>query len=285
MCTQNCPPDNKEPEHQKSEIFPLFCRDCSVLIQFFIINFAGKTTIMAFSRDTIDWVWVDLDDTIWDFKRNSWEALGYVYHTAGLERAFADVDTWRNTYQENNHHLWSLYNVGKITKEFLMVERFRKVLADAGYSEEEALRMSGKLSDMYLDRLASLKALVPGARQLLDHLKERGYKIGVISNGFYEVQHRKMVSGGIEQYFDAVVLSDDIGVNKPDRRIFNHALAKAGGADAARTIIIGDNPDTDIVGSLNAGWRAIYFNRDGQGPACPAGALEITTLSAALPLL
>ncbi len=219
---------------------------------------------MKIKKENIDWVWVDLDDTIWDFKSNSWEALAHVYEYAGLEAAFGDVDTWRNTYQENNHRLWLLYNVGKITKEFLMVERFRKVLADAGYDNEETIKMSAELSDVYLDKLASLKTLVPGARELLDYLKSRGYKIGVISNGFYEVQHRKMESSDIIDYFDAVVLSDDIGVNKPDKRIFDYALQKSN-AEAQSTLIIGDNPDTDIVGAVGAGWYAIYFNRNGEG--------------------
>ncbi|MBR6639345.1 MAG: YjjG family noncanonical pyrimidine nucleotidase [Muribaculaceae bacterium] len=233
---------------------------------------------MKINKEDIDWVWVDLDDTIWDFKTNSWEALALVYEYAGLEEAFGDVDTWRNTYQENNHRLWSLYNVGKITKEYLMVERFRKVLADAGYDNDEAIKMSAELSDVYLDKLASLKALVPGARELLDYLKSQGYKIGVISNGFYEVQHRKMVSSNIVDYFDAVVLSDDIGVNKPDKRIFDYALQKSN-AEACRTLIVGDNPDTDIIGAMGAGWHAIYFNRNGEGASINlVNAIEVFNL-------
>jgi putative hydrolase of the HAD superfamily len=234
---------------------------------------------MKLDKRNIDWVWVDLDDTIWDFKANSWEALAHVYEYAHLETAFGDVDTWRTLYQGNNHRLWSLYNVGKITKEYLMVERFRKVLADAGYENELAIKMSAELSDVYLDKLASLKTLVPGARELLNYLKSQGYKIGVISNGFYEVQHRKMVSSDIVEYFDAVVLSDDIGVNKPDKRIFDHALKKSN-ALADRTFIIGDNPDTDIAGAVNAGWRAIYFNRNGEGVSISMdNAIEIFKLS------
>lgn len=233
---------------------------------------------MNIDKENIDWVWVDLDDTIWDFKTNSREALAHVYEYAGLNMAFGDVDTWRNVYQENNHRLWSLYNVGKITKEYLMVERFRKVLADVGYDNDEAIKMSAELSDVYLDKLASLKTLVPGARELLDYLKAQGYKIGVISNGFYEVQYRKMVSSDIVDYFDAVVLSDDIGVNKPDKRIFDYALRKSN-AEAGRALIIGDNPDTDIAGAVDAGWLAIYFNRKGEGASVDlVNAIEVFNL-------
>lgn len=240
---------------------------------------------MRFDRETIDWVWVDLDDTIWDFKNNSWEALAHVYYTAGLSVAFADVDTWRNSYQENNHRLWALYNTGAISKEFLMMERFRKVLAEAGYPENKAINMSPQLSDIYLDKLASLPHLVPGAKELLDHLRHAGYHIGIISNGFYEVQYRKMQSAGITGYFETVVLSDDIGINKPDRRIFDYALEKTAGKPH-RTIIIGDNPATDIAGALNAGWQAIYFNHNSSNTnPTPTGVIEVTSLSQILSLL
>jgi putative hydrolase of the HAD superfamily len=88
-----------------------------------------------------------------------------------------------------------------------------------------------------------------------------------------------MVSSDIVEYFDAVVLSDDIGVNKPDKRIFDHALKKSN-ALADRTFIIGDNPDTDIAGAVNAGWRAIYFNRNGEGVSISMdNAIEIFKLS------
>ena len=81
------------------------------------------------------------------------------------------------------------------------------------------------------------------------------------------------------EYFDAVVLSDDIGVNKPDKRIFDHALKKSN-ALADCTLIIGDNPDTDIAGAVNAGWHAIYFNRNGEGkPISMDNAIEIFKLS------
>ncbi|MBQ9073475.1 MAG: YjjG family noncanonical pyrimidine nucleotidase [Muribaculaceae bacterium] len=240
---------------------------------------------MRFSRETIDWVWVDLDDTVWDFKGNSWESLGYVYHAANLDSKIADVDTWRNCYLENNHRLWTLYNAGTITKDFLMMERFRRVLTDHGYTDSEARKLSPQLSDLYLDRLASLDRLVSGALPLLDHLRQKGYRLGVISNGFHEVQFRKMQSAGITHYFDTVVLSDDIGVNKPDRRIFDHALRKTSGI-ADRTLIIGDNPSTDIAGGLNAGWHAICFNQNGENESStPQGAIEITSLSQAIELL
>lgn len=210
--------------------------------------------------NNIKWVWVDLDDTVWDFSGNSWDSLGELFYQEGLELYFANVDDWREKYLECNHSLWPLYNAGKITKEYLQLERFRKVLANAGFPQEAVIAKAQALDPLYLSILGFKTRLVEGALEMLQYLKDKGYNIGMISNGFYEVQYRKMRSSKIEHFFDAVVLSDDIGVNKPNRRIFDYALEKAN-ASASESVIIGDNFDADIVGAINAGWNAIYFNR------------------------
>lgn len=240
---------------------------------------------MSYYSGKVDWVWVDLDDTIWDFSANSWIALGELYESERLDEFFADVDVWREKYLECNHRLWPLYNIGKISKEYLMTERFRRVLADAGCDNDRAVSLSAFLDKEYLDRLGRMKRLVPGASELLAHLASCGYKIGIISNGFREVQYRKMRSSGIDGKVDAVVLSDDAGVNKPDCRIFDYAVNKVSGV-ASRSLIIGDNPETDIVGALGAGWHAMYFNRDGLcHVAVPSGCIEVSSLFDAIKLL
>lgn len=207
----------------------------------------------------IEWVWVDLDDTVWDFSANSWDSLGELFYQEGLEPYFDSVDDWREKYLKCNHSLWPLYNEGKITKEYLQLERFRRVLDDAHFPQELLIEKAKALDPLYLSILGKKSRLVDGASDMLRHLKEHGYKIGLISNGFHEVQYSKMRSAHIEHFFDVVVLSDDAGANKPNQRIFDFALDKAG-TTASKSIIIGDNPDTDIAGALAAGWGAIYFN-------------------------
>ena len=228
----------------------------------------------------IKWVWVDLDDTVWDFAANSWDTLGEIYAMEGLDAYFESVDDWREKYLEYNHSLWPLYNAGKITKEYLQIERFRKVLADAGYPQEQVMAKSQELDPKYLSILGTKTRLVDGAREMLQYLKDQGYKIGLISNGFHEVQYRKLASSQITHFFDVVVLSDDVGVNKPDRRIFDYALEKAQ-TTAHESVIIGDNPDADIAGAIAAGWGAIYFNRstDDTSLQKPEETVEINDLS------
>ncbi|MDE5635394.1 MAG: YjjG family noncanonical pyrimidine nucleotidase [Muribaculaceae bacterium] len=205
-------------------------------------------------------VWIDLDDTLWDFKANSRVALAGLYRDYDLGRWFDGEKAWIECYERHNHALWDQYNHALISKEYLMSERFRRPLAEVG---SPMTAEYGRLFDReYLDRLALCTVLIDGAIELLESLRGRGCRIGVLSNGFTEVQYRKIRNSGLEPYVDFVVLSDDIGVNKPDVRIFRHAETVCG-ADATDCIMIGDNPDTDIAGALNAGWQAIYFSRKG----------------------
>lgn len=209
--------------------------------------------------DNIKWVWLDLDDTLYDFQAASLIALGKVHADLNLGRFFRSVDEWIDIYHRHNSALWKLYNRAEITKEFLKMERFRRPLVEAGADDATARQLSLQLDPLYLDLLGRAGCTIPGAIELLQSLHSNGFKVGILSNGFTEVQHKKLHSSGIAPYVDCVVLSDEIGINKPDRRLFDYALQKAG-TTASAALMIGDNPDTDIAGATAAGWRARLFN-------------------------
>lgn len=213
-----------------------------------------------FSRDAM--VWVDLDDTVWDMRGNSELCLGELYAEEGIDRYFADKETWSRIYHEINLGLWQRYSRGEISRDYLRRERFASPLRLAGVGDDEAMRLSDYYDMVYLSRLGRKTGLVDGAREFLGYLKDRGYRLGVLSNGFREVQYDKMRSGGIDGYFDVVVLSDEIEVNKPDRRLFDYALSKAASGRRVN-VMIGDNIETDIAGAVNAGWPAIWYNPGG----------------------
>lgn len=233
-------------------------------------------------------VWLDLDDTVWDFRGNSRKSLADLYSLRNLDRWFGTVDEWIECYERHNHALWDLYNRGEIAKEFLMTERFRRPLTERHCDDATAREMGAELDTHYLDLLGQCGTLIDGARELLQWLRDNGCTTGILSNGFVEVQHRKLRSAGIDGMIDCVVLSDEIGVNKPARELFDYAAVKSGNPDG-RHIMIGDNPLTDIAGAVNAGWDAIYFNRDGSGTPLPpelsATIPQITQLNSAPALL
>ncbi len=207
------------------------------------------------------YLFIDLDDTIWDFRVNSMLALRQVYDEFKLEREIPDYERFRSRYVATNHELWELYHHNKVTKEFLIVERFARPFREEGSRLCDDVEFLSQLNTRYLNVLAEQKILVPGAIELLDYLTAKGYPLYILSNGFAEVQSRKLESGGIAHYFRRLILSDEIGVTKPDRRLFDYALQQIG-AKPSEVLIVGDNYDADILGAMNAGWNAVYFNRD-----------------------
>jgi putative hydrolase of the HAD superfamily len=119
-----------------------------------------------------------------------------------------------------------------------------------------------EMSDRFLDFCSSKSGVVEGAYELMDYLKQRGYRMHMTSNGFHEVQYKKLAACGLRDYFDTIILSEDAGVNKPSPLYFDYAL-KTAGADRETTLMIGDNYQTDILGALSADIDALLFNRWG----------------------
>lgn len=243
---------------------------------------------MKYNGNDIQWVWFDLDDTIIDFTSNSKAALAKLYVEAGLDRWFADAATWTERYEGHNHPLWDSLARGEITTAFLRMERFRRPLADAGCGDDEARRLSTDLDPLYLDLLAQERGLVPGAKEILRKVREAGVHTGILSNGFKDVQHRKIERAGLSELIDLTVLSDDIDVQKPDIRLYTYAMERAGITDPSAHLMIGDNPDTDIAGAINAGWHAILLQPQHPGKApkpVPDGAASAATLADATEML
>lgn len=243
---------------------------------------------MIYEGSRIKTVWFDLDDTLIDFRTNSRAALRIVYDSVEpIRLLFADAEAWTERYEFHNHLLWDQYSRAEIDRDTLRMERFRLPLAEAGMTDAEARRLSEFLDTYYLDRLAEQKNLIPGAIELIDAIKNRwpDIRIGVLSNGFADVQHRKIRNAGLEDKIDLTVLSDDIDVNKPDRRLFEHSARMAASEQPDSNLLIGDNPTTDIAGALGAGWHAVWFDRTGDAPAPDAPhCARATALPAILPL-
>lgn len=236
------------------------------------------------------WVWFDLDDTIWNFTDNSLEALAQLYEAEHLNRWWADVDSWRDNYHHHNTMLWALYTPGKIDRDTLRRERFRRPLLDAGVDTTTADAIAEHLDSEYLRRLALLPNVIEGAHATLKALRTAGCHIGILSNGFKDTQQQKLRSSGLDALVDLVVLSDDIDVNKPDRRIYDYARQRAAAlypeipCTPRDCLMVGDNADTDIRGALDAGWDAVWLNPNGTPrPDAPANrARNIPSLQALL---
>jgi putative hydrolase of the HAD superfamily len=201
-------------------------------------------------------IFFDLDHTIWDFDKNAEEALHELYAIYGLkELGLNSADLFIETYTRNNHRLWAEYHVGKITKDQLREARFKQTFLDLGVHPDV---IPVGFEDHYVRLCPTKTNLFPDAHETLEYLSSK-YVLHLISNGFRESTELKITGTDIERYFQNVIISEIVGVNKPDKAIFQHALDLAGAAKS-ESLMIGDSLEADVYGALNFGIDAIYFN-------------------------
>lgn len=201
-------------------------------------------------------IFFDLDRTLWDFDANSRKALQHIFHEYQLENYIESFYHFHNTYLKINIDLWRKYGKNKITKEYLRDNRFLKTLKHHDIHDEG---LAYKISQAYLHLSPKQTQLFPNTLETLTRLYQLGYKMHIITNGFVEAQYIKLKESKLEPFFDIIVCSEHIGFNKPDKRIFKHALSLAH-AKAEESLMIGDDLRIDILGANQVGMEAILFD-------------------------
>ncbi|PRZ21075.1 YjjG family noncanonical pyrimidine nucleotidase [Flavobacterium granuli] len=198
-------------------------------------------------------VFFDLDHTLWDFDKNSELTFEKIF---SRKHPAIEIGEFIEKYVPINQACWTLYQYDKITHQELRYKRLKESFDALNYivSDEEI----ETISQEYIQLLPDNNHLFDGAFEILDYLNGK-YKLHIITNGFADVQFRKMKNAKLEPYFESITNSEIAGVKKPNPIIFEHALSLAN-AKKESSIMIGDSLDADVQGALNMGLDAIFFN-------------------------
>ena len=228
-------------------------------------------------------IFLDFDDTLYDTRGNAVIALAETFKDFQLDRYFDNPQVFYDDYWKTNIDLWGRYAKGEITRDYLIIERFRHPLA-IGEGLEPTTEYCLRVSDVFLDHCSSKPGVIDGAHELMDYLRTKDYRLHMCSNGFHEVQYKKLEACGLSNHFDTIILSEDAGVNKPSPLFFEYAL-KQSGAKKTSTIMIGDNFQTDILGAKNSGLDTIFFNHWPEYPATEPVTYEVKALKDIMDIL
>lgn len=221
-------------------------------------------------------IFFDLDHTLWDFERNSSEALQEMYLHFELDNLSENLNftTFLETFHRINYQLWAKYDRNEIDQLELRYSRFKLVLGEFGIPEKNI--PFKELAESYLELMPQKPHLMPFAKEVLDYLRSK-YQMHILTNGFAEIQSIKMNAAQIHHYFDHIITSANSGHKKPSKQIFEYALQLAQ-AHRHESIMIGDNLQTDIEGAKNAQIDHIFFNTT-KAPHQSEIQIEITCLS------
>ena len=198
-------------------------------------------------------VFFDLDHTLWDFDKNSALTFGKIFDLNSIK---VDLDTFLFFYEPINLKYWKLYREEKIEKKALRFGRLNDAFLAMDHQIQEDQIV--KLSEDYITYLSTFNYLFENTFEVLDYLYQH-YNLHIITNGFEEVQHKKLTRSKIIHYFDTITNSEMVGVKKPNPKIFNYALKQAN-AEITKSIMIGDSYEADILGAKSIGMEVIFFD-------------------------
>ena len=203
--------------------------------------------------EAIKHIFFDLDHTLWDFEKNSALAFEKIFQELNFDinsQQFMDI------YNPINVAYWKLYEKNEIDQETLRVSRVKDAFEALNYSI--TLDEINIISNLFIEYLTSNNHLIEGTIETLDYLKDK-YVLHIITNGFSFVQDVKLQKSNLDKYFVTITNSEAAGHKKPHENIFKHALTIAN-ASKTESIMIGDSFEADVLGAMNFGIKAVFFN-------------------------
>jgi YjjG family noncanonical pyrimidine nucleotidase len=202
-------------------------------------------------------IFFDLDHTLWDFERNSSESLSEVFQEAKLqEHGILSENDFIRSFLKINTKLWDQFDRGLIQHSFIRENRFKMVFQELGANLPPHQNAIG---EKYLQALPTKKHLLAGALDILEYLSDKGYALHIITNGFNDIQNKKIQNSGIAHYFTNVVTFETANAKKPDPVIYEYAIEMTK-TPRSQCLMIGDNWIADILGAKQVGLDTVYYN-------------------------
>ncbi|MBD0830710.1 YjjG family noncanonical pyrimidine nucleotidase [Aestuariibaculum sediminum] len=198
-------------------------------------------------------IFFDLDHTLWDFDRNSELAFEKILTLNGID---VNLKEFLRHYKAINLQYWKLYRDEKVDKALMRFGRLNDTFT--ALNMQLQTEIIHKLSDDYITYLTDHNYLFDYTIEVLEYLSPR-YNLHILSNGFEEVQTKKLKKSNIHHYFKTITNGESVGVKKPNPKIFHYALQQAN-TKVENSVMIGDGFEADILGALNIGMDVIYFN-------------------------
>lgn len=198
-------------------------------------------------------IFFDLDHTLWDFEKNSALAFEKIFQELNFP---IDAQQFMDIYNPINVAYWKLYERNEIDQEALRVNRLKDAFEAINFSI--SIEEINTISHLFIEYLTSNNHLIEGTIETLDYLKDN-YKLHIITNGFSFVQEVKLQKSNLTDYFVTITNSELAGHKKPHENIFQYALTLAN-ASKNQSIMVGDSIEADVLGAINFGMKAVYFN-------------------------
>jgi len=212
-------------------------------------------------------LFIDLDDTILDFKKAENVALRKTLEEFGLD----PTEEVCARYSVVNQLHWERMERKEITREQVLLGRFEMLFAEYGIAAD-----AQTVSRRYTENLGIGHYFLPGAEDAVKALSQK-YRLFLTSNGTTHVQKSRLKSADIEKYFEDIFISQQIGVNKPDKGFFDGCFARIPNFDPGKAMIVGDSLTSDILGGINAGIATCWVNPKGKkarADICPDYEIE-----------
>ncbi len=198
----------------------------------------------------IEFLMLDLDDTILDFHKAERIALSKTIRDYGIEPTEAVL----GRYHTINKWHWEQLELGKMSREAVLVGRFAMLFEEKGIAVDPAA-----VARAYEKNLSIGHYFLPGAEEAMEALYGK-YRLFLTSNGTASVQKGRMTSANLYRFFERVFVSQEIGHNKPSKAYFDACIAQIPGFDISKAMIVGDSLSSDIQGGINAGIRTCWVN-------------------------